>query len=459
MNILINGKAAEVFGNETIIETARREGCNIPSLCYAKGAKHKSSCMLCSVKNLVSGQIIPACSTLPVEGMEIETESEEINTIRTLSLELLLSDHRADCDAPCKIACPGGFDVAAMNRLYDSSAADAALEMMRDTLVIPATLCYICNAPCEKICRKKDLNKPVEIREIKKMLVATTQLCQIARPASNGKRAAVVGSNPAGLAAAYRLAKLGYEVTVFERADAILTPHIEMDKTPAEIVELEIDVMRQMGVDFVCSSGKNSFDEYEGLISVIDNETFPQAVMLTAKTRQPARLTLEGRKLADKLHASISGEQEPDSHASKIFNSSYSRFSEKEQQTLRAQACNEVRASLCLYCDCDRKNNCQLRDCATRYGVKNSRYSRETASQAMQRRQIGEAIGFEPAKCIRCGLCVYNSSNGFTFKNRGFGMQVALPEGNEKNIGVELAELCPTGALYLIKTNQSKQKI
>lgn len=461
MKIRINGREIEASENETIIEIARREGCEIPSLCYAKGAKHKSSCMLCSVKNLGSGQIIPACSTVPVDGMAIETESEEIATIRSLSLELLLSDHRADCEAPCKIACPGGFDVATMNRLYDRGEIAKALEFMRDTLVIPATLCYICNAPCEKICRKKDVNQPVEIREIKKLLVARTELDRIVRTPVNGKRTAVLGSNPAGLAAAYRLAKLGYEVTVFERAEAILTPHIEMDKTPAAIVDLEIEAIRRTGVEFVCASTKTTFDEYEGVISVIEGETCPQAIVLAAKTRQPARLTLEGiklaDKLADKLHATILGGEQNTGLPVKIFNSTYSRFSEQERQRLLQESENERRASGCLYCDCDRNANCRLRDCATRYGVKTIRYSRETDSQAMNRRQIGEQLGFEPAKCIRCGLCVYNSSNGFTFKDRGFGMQVVLPEGNEQNIGKDIAELCPTGAIYLTEYYQQKK--
>ena len=58
---------------------------------------------------------------------------------------------------------------------------------------------------------------------------------------------------------------------------------------------------------------------------------------------------------------------------------------------------------------------------------------------------------FEVSKCIRCGLCVYNSDNGFTFKDRGFGMEVNLPDENKKNIRVELASLCPTGALYIVE--------
>ena len=66
----------------------------------------------------------------------------------------------------------------------------------------------------------------------------------------------------------------------------------------------------------------------------------------------------------------------------------------------------------------------------------------------MKKEQINGNMWFEPAKCIRCGLCVYNTKNGFTFKDRGFGMEVVLPEENRVNVGQEVVELCPTGAIY-----------
>ena len=60
-------------------------------------------------------------------------------------------------------------------------------------------------------------------------------------------------------------------------------------------------------------------------------------------------------------------------------------------------------------------------------------------------------LWYEPAKCIRCGLCVYNSDNGFTFERRGFVMQVVIPEENRSNAPEQLATLCPTGALFLME--------
>ena len=421
MNIVINNREVEAREGETLIETARRHGIGIPSLCYSRKAKHQSSCMVCAVRNCRTGQIIPSCTTLPTEGMQIDTEGEEAVSTRTLSLELLLSDHRADCEAPCRTACPGNMDVAMMNRLYDQGRYEEALGLLRDTLVIPATLCYICPAPCEKICRKGDLGASVSIREIKKALVAKTDLNRIPQPAGNGRRIAVAGSDPMALAAAYHLRRQGYEVKVFEAAGEILLPYIQQpERAPADVWALEIEVIKRMGVEFVFSQDRP------------DPEAFDRVIVPQAKTKQPARLALEGRRLAE-------------AQESKAFNSSYSRFSDREKEALAGEASGR---SGCLYCDCDAKTDCRLRRYASEYGVRNSRYAKSGDREALRRQKISPTMFFEPAKCIRCGLCVYNSANGFTFKDRGFAMQVVLPEENAANVTENLSELCPTGALY-----------
>ena len=450
MHVFLNGRKVDFFDGETIIEVARREGCDVPSLCYAKGARHKSSCMICSVLDKGSGQILPSCSTSPVAGMDIDTEGEEVKKLRVMSLELLLSDHRADCEAPCKTACPAGFDVAAMNRLYDAGDRDGALEVLRDGLVIPATLCYVCNAPCERICRRKDLGAPVGIREIKKTLVAGTRFDAIVPPASNGKRVAVATSSPAGLSAAYRLRKLGYETTVFERADAALVPHIDAEKVPAEVVAAELEAIERTGVKIVTSCGDLSFGEYDGLISDGGVATHPRAVVIAAKTKQPARLVLEGFRAAERLAGLLKGEATDGASDLKLFASTYGRFSEAERRFLSEQSAEDARPSYCLYCDCERKTDCRLRDYATLHGIRTPRYMRETSVRALDRLRVGERLRFEAAKCIKCGLCVYNGVNGFTFTDRGFDMRVTLPPGNAGNVSETLTELCPTGALYAL---------
>jgi len=97
----INHKEIHVSEGEKLIEVIRREGFDVPSLCYAKEKNHQASCMVCLVKDCKNGQMIPSCSTVVVEGMSIDTESDEVKELRRQALELLLSDHIAVCRPPC----------------------------------------------------------------------------------------------------------------------------------------------------------------------------------------------------------------------------------------------------------------------------------------------------------------------------------------------------------------------
>ena len=322
MNIIINNTTVEVLQGESLIEAAHRCGYAIPSLCYGKGAKHKSSCMVCAVKDCRSGQIIPSCTTYPTEEMQIETNTEEVQLVRSLSLELLLSDHRADCEAPCSMVCPQKLDVERVLSFYDAGDYKRAYLLISNAFHLPEIECNTCKAPCEKACRRGTVDNAVQIRTIIKEIVET------------GKPAA----------------------------------------------QQEI-------------------------------EDFP----------------------------------EPDK---KLFLSRLGRFSSKEKEELKK---NSTTPSTCLHCACSGKKGCKLRLYATAEGIKRPRYETNSMLPVMTKIHITRNLWFEQAKCIRCGLCVYNSKNGFTFKDRGFGMQIILPEENKINIKEELAELCPTGALYLSK--------
>jgi len=104
MKIKINNTEIEVYDGEKLIEVARRNNIEVPSLCYVSGYKHQASCMVCVMKNNETGQMIPSCSTIVTDGMNIESDSEEIKELRRQSLELLLSDHIAVCRPPCQPA-------------------------------------------------------------------------------------------------------------------------------------------------------------------------------------------------------------------------------------------------------------------------------------------------------------------------------------------------------------------
>lgn len=321
MKIFVNGKEIEIINGETLLEAATRIGYEIPALCYAAGKKHKSSCMVCAVKNLANGQILPSCTTCPTEGMVIETDSDEVRQIRTLSLELLLSDHRADCEAPCSMVCPKGLDVEQVLSYYDANQYENAYTLISKTFSLPEIACDTCKTPCEKACRRGTIDDAVSIRDIIK-----------------------------------------------EIAGMRLVPYVDMEISNEK-------------------SDKNTFQSRPGRFSASEKERLIKTVTTLSR---------------------------------------------------------------CLHCACAGRAKCKLRKYATAEGIKRPRYEASSTLPVMSRQQISENLWFEQAKCIRCGLCVYNSNNGFTFKDRGFGMSVILPDENRKNINEESAALCPTGAVYLI---------
>ncbi|MDR3183082.1 MAG: (2Fe-2S)-binding protein [Planctomycetaceae bacterium] len=97
MYITFDGKRFEVYHGETVLTVARREGIDIPALCFSgEAAVHPpTSCLVCLVK--VAGRFVPACATSVADGMSVESETDEVHQMRRSALELLLSDHISTC--------------------------------------------------------------------------------------------------------------------------------------------------------------------------------------------------------------------------------------------------------------------------------------------------------------------------------------------------------------------------
>ena len=98
---------------------------------------------------------------------------------------------------------------------------------------------------------------------------------------------------------------------------------------------------------------------------------------------------------------------------------------------------------------CEGKEKCRLRELYIKMKAKWTRFALMPPAEPVEPQHIVSRLWFEPAKCIRCGLCVYNTTDGFTFRGRGIGMEVVIPSESKKNVKEEIAELCPTGALYI----------
>jgi predicted molibdopterin-dependent oxidoreductase YjgC len=167
VKLKIDNKAIEVPEGSSILDAAREAAINIPTLCFKKGLPHYSSCMVCMVKDNRSGNFIPSCSAIVQEGMDIDASSDDVIFLRKKSVELLLSEHRAECEAPCKVVCPAGYNIPLMNRLLAAKDYEGVIELISSEVKSGEIKCIDCAAYCENACRRKKIDTPVSIRLMK----------------------------------------------------------------------------------------------------------------------------------------------------------------------------------------------------------------------------------------------------------------------------------------------------
>jgi len=162
----INNADYETQEGSTILSVAKSAGFNIPTLCYKEGLPHYSSCMVCMVKDNRTNNFIPSCSALVQEGMDIDISGDEVIFLRSKAIELLLSEHRAECEAPCKVVCPVGYDIPLMNRLITEKDFEGAVRLSLEDTKETGLHCFECKAYCENACRRKKVDVQVSIRNL-----------------------------------------------------------------------------------------------------------------------------------------------------------------------------------------------------------------------------------------------------------------------------------------------------
>jgi NADPH-dependent glutamate synthase beta subunit-like oxidoreductase/Pyruvate/2-oxoacid:ferredoxin oxidoreductase delta subunit len=181
---------------------------------------------------------------------------------------------RRDPIAPCQEACPAGTDAGRYVGLIGQGRYDEAYEVAAEVNPFPSVCGWICTAPCESSCRRGTLDEPIAIRRLKRFATEQGKLPPVAPPAKKrNEKVAIVGGGPAGMSAAYYLARLGYNVTVFEAMPvpggmmAIGIPEYRLPRTAlrAEIdrivglgVELKLD--SAMGRDFALADLEAKYD-------------------------------------------------------------------------------------------------------------------------------------------------------------------------------------------------------
>ncbi|HOP79359.1 MAG TPA: NAD(P)-binding protein, partial [Armatimonadota bacterium] len=159
-------------------------------------------------------------------------------------------------EAPCSHTCPAGTSVPKYVSLISQRRFGEALRIVRDHNPFAAVCGRVCNAPCENKCRRSQIDEPLSIRNLKRY-VADLELKENklpavkCRPERTGKTVAIIGGGPAGLTAAFHLARMGHSPTVFEalpEAGGMLMWGIPEYRLPKAVLRQEIKAIEDLGV-------------------------------------------------------------------------------------------------------------------------------------------------------------------------------------------------------------------
>ena len=156
--------------------------------------------------------------------------------------------------APCEQACPAGIDVPRYVRHIRDGDMQDALAVIRERIPFPLVCGYACFHPCEGKCARRQVDMAVAIRMLKRVAADYGADGWAPPPVAErtGRRVGIVGSGPCGLTAAYYLALLGHQVTVFEsqeRSGGMMRYGIPAFRLPDAVLDADLAVIRQVGVE------------------------------------------------------------------------------------------------------------------------------------------------------------------------------------------------------------------
>ncbi|MFC2151731.1 2Fe-2S iron-sulfur cluster-binding protein [Bacteroidota bacterium] len=490
IEIKINNQLVKVKEETTVLKAAESIGIKIPTMCFMEGFSNHPSCMVCIVKNNLTGELFPSCAMHVKNGMDINCDDKEVIEARREALELLLSDHVGDCEAPCRLSCPAFMDIPKMNRLIAERKFDEALRLVKEDIALPLILGYICSAPCEGACRRKLVDNPVSICLLKRFVAdidnQKEQAFQPKKKPKSNKKVAIIGSGPAGLACAFHILKEGHECTIFEKDNKpggsfLGVPEIEL---PAKALNDEIELIKKLGAKFECSTlispkdfqnklkkdfeavviasgnindsnlkefdieiGSSGIKTIEGSYATKINGVFACGSILR-KHKLAIRALAQGKEAAFSVNSFLAGKAPAETQ--RLFNSRFGKLTDSEIEEYKKESIPDDRiepkkgklvgfsneeaikeAQRCLRCDCRKPQTCKLRIYANDYSANQKKYSFGERKQLKKYLQHDDII-YESEKCIRCGLCIDIASNekeltGLTYIGRGFNVKIEIP--------------------------------
>ena len=296
--INVNHRELEVYEGLTILQALLQAGVHIPHLCYdIRLPRANGNCGMCAVE-LGNGTDVKACHTPVTAGMVITTHSPKLEAYRKVRLEQLLSDHNADCVAPCVQTCPANIDIQSYLRHVVNGNFQAAVRVIKDRNPFPVVCGRVCPHPCEAKCRRSLVDSPVAINFVKRfaadwdMAQESPWLPRVA--AKTGKRIAIVGAGPSGLAAAYYGAINGHEITVFERqphAGGMMRYGIPEYRLPKVALDREIDLIKALGVKILTGKSLGTHIRLDDLHRDFD------AIYLAIGSWRATPMQIEGENL------------------------------------------------------------------------------------------------------------------------------------------------------------------
>ncbi len=224
---------------------------------------------------------------------------KEVTTLRDEAVSMEQGTRCMDCGIPfCHWACPLSNLVPEWNDLLRRGEWEKAIERLHSTNNFPEFTGRLCPAPCEGSCTLGINNDPVTIEANELAIIEHAYKHGFVKPKPpairTGKKVAVVGSGPSGLAVAAQLNKVGHDVTVYEKADKIGglmrygIPHFKMEKW---VIDRRLDILKTEGIHFIPNTEVGKDISADELLNKYD------AICLSGGSRDPRDLPIEGRDL------------------------------------------------------------------------------------------------------------------------------------------------------------------
>jgi NADPH-dependent glutamate synthase beta subunit-like oxidoreductase/ferredoxin len=207
------------------------------------------------------------------------------------------------CNIECQEACPVGTNCRGYLNLAAEGRFEEGYLLAREPNPVAAMCSYVCSAPCERACRRGDIDRPLAIRAMKRFLVEWHEASGIpdTMPAITPReeRVAVIGAGPSGLAVARELAVKGYRVTVYDSlpyGGGTLLMGVPAFRLPREAIEMDVRLVERLGVDFVFDTAIGVDLPFEDLQRDYD------AIAICAGAMNPVYLDIPGADLDGVLY-------------------------------------------------------------------------------------------------------------------------------------------------------------